>query len=104
MMSRPIKYSPVITEGRDWGMAEVAGHRIRLWANLTTGRVVVQTDEAAPKDVGVAIELDNPIQPSLMLVNSQQSAWADDLRAELLAAATERYAAVASAGWESDAV
>jgi hypothetical protein len=102
-MSRPIKYSPVITEDRNWGKAEVAGRRIRLWANLTTGRVVVQTDDPEPRDVGIAVDLDSPIQPSLMLINTQQSDWANDLREELLSAATERFNEMAAAGWESPA-
>jgi hypothetical protein len=102
-MSRPIKYSPVITEDRDWGKTEVAGRSIRLWANLTTGRVVVQTDEPEPRDVGVAINLDSPIQPSLMLINTQQAQWADDLREELLNAATQRFNEVVAAGWDTPA-
>jgi hypothetical protein len=102
-MSRPIKYSPVITEDRDWGKTEVAGRPIRLWANLTTGRVVVQTDEPEPKDVGVAVDLDSPIQPSLMLINTQQAEWAGDLREELLNAAAQRFNEVAAAGWDTPA-
>lgn len=102
-MSRPIKYSPVITEDRDWGKAEVSGQPIRLWANLTTGRVVVQTDEPEPRDVGVAIDLDSPIQPSQMLVNTQQAEWAGGLREELLSAAIERFDQVAAAGWDTPA-
>ncbi|MEV3935596.1 hypothetical protein AB0K52_06420 [Glycomyces sp. NPDC049804] len=102
-MSRPIKYSPVITEDRDWGKAEVAGKRVRLWANLTTGRVVVQTDELEPRDVGIAVDLDSPIQPSQMLINTQQAEWANDLREELLNAATLRFNEVAAAGWDTPA-
>ncbi|THV40630.1 hypothetical protein [Glycomyces buryatensis] len=102
-MSRSIKYSPVITEDRDWGKAEVAGRRLQLWANLTTGRVVVQTDEPEPKDVGIAVGLVSPIQNSRMFINSQQSGWANELCAELLAAAVERFNAVNAAGWKSPA-
>jgi hypothetical protein len=102
-VSRPIKYSPVITEDRDWGKAQVAGHRLRLWVNLTTGRVVVQTDESEPKDVGVAVDLDSPIQPSRMFINTEQAKWAGDLREELLEVATERFDYVAASGWDTPA-
>lgn len=102
-VSRPIKYSPTITEDRDWGKTQVAGHRIRLWVNLATGRVVVQTDEPEPKDVGVAVDLDSPIQPSRIFINTQQVQWAGDLREELLKAATEQFNFVSAAGWDSPA-
>lgn len=91
----------MITEDHDWGKAVVAGHPIRLWANLTTGRVVVQTDEDEPKEVGIAVDIDSDHRRGRMLVNSQQSQWADGLRDELLLAAIRRYNEVHRAGWDS---
>lgn len=98
-----MKYTPVITDDSDWGKTQVAGHRVRLWANLTTGRVVIQTDEADPKDVGVAVDLDSPILAGKVFVNTRQCAWANDVRDELLSAAADRFAVVAARGWDTPA-
>lgn len=78
-----------------WGVADVAGRRLRLWADLSGGRVVVRIDEEAPRDVGLAVDIDADDRRGRMILAPRQAHWAGPARDEVLHAAIRHYNRVA---------
>lgn len=90
--------SPVRTAGRhEWGRTVVAGHAIRMWADLRNRRTVIQLDTPDPRDVGVVVTIGDvdaaDVCRPVLLVNPQQRSWAGtrEARIRLLDFAVRHY-------------
>ncbi|WP_460545033.1 hypothetical protein [Glycomyces halotolerans] len=82
----------------------MAGRLVRLWANLHSGRVIVQTDEPEPRDVGLAVNIDCDERPGYMMLNPQQLEWSEPAREQLLRAAITHFNRMNSSSCGSGAV